>query len=324
MKVFIYPENECRRIASGISGLRFPPGSYEPVSDPEAADAILCPVPLTAMPEAKDLHRLRWYSGELRQRHVFLDVSDCPDATEREAGRFVYEGEPATFLRCNVRTWMREAASNTVCLGWPVGKADLDAIAEGPFDPTHDVGFHGWNTSSQARIDSVAAIVFGDRAGIFRADVVARDEFYGYVHRDRPSEAALMRANFLRSMARCRIQLCPQSIHGVLPYRFLETLCAARVPLLFWSDGVFPLDGLDLPGGPIPWSDIAFVRPAEEASRATDIVHEILYGFPDWKLGRMGENGRKWFMRWLDDRHWPKIHREIVEIALRGRGVLKP
>lgn len=322
MRVYVYSEALLAQAGFGgasRSGLRFPGGSYEPVEDPLCADAILCPIALMSIPHIADLERLTHYRGSMKDRHFFFECSDHPDDSERAMGRFLYVGEPAGFIRCNVRKWMLDAAPNTIPWPWPVGKPDLDAVAEW-HEFTYDVGFHAWLSSE----DRKAAFRSLQGCGKLRCDIAGYPDFYGYGTFDKTTgqptgETLRRRLAFVESMRRSRLQVCPWSIRGVYPYRAFETMCAGRVAVIFVDGEVRPWTGLN----DINWDAFCFHFPGSEAARAGEICAEIVRTHSDAKLAEMGAKAREKFVAMLDDRRWPELHREAVELSLRKRGMLQ-
>lgn len=321
MKVYVLTDAELN--AAGFSavrrsGLRFPDGSYQPVATPAEADAILCPLDLAALPTVADLRRVPHYRDEQRQRFVFMHVSDDPDDAARARGDFRYVGEPAMFIRCNLRAWQLADTPNAIPMAWPVGTSDLDAVAESPRGFTCDVGFHAWLSSD----DRKAAFADLKQASSLWTDLAGYADFYGYLFNADGSpkpEAIRRRAAFLESMRKCRLQICPWSIPGVFPYRAFEAMCARRVAVIFIDGEVRPWAGLKH----IPWDEFCFIVPGSNARRASELCKEILSKTGNDRLLEMGNKARGWFLSSFDNRRWPELHREAVELSLRKRGLLR-
>lgn len=322
----VYTLTNAELNASGFgsvrrSGLRFSADACELVADPHEADAIICPLDLAALPTIFDLARVPHYIGNLRQRFVFFHVSDDPDAAAIARGDFCYVGEPAMFLRCNLRRFQLAQTPNAIPMAWPVGKIDLDAVADGPREFTHDVGFHAW-LSSDVRKAAFTNLEATGKSSLLKIDIAGYPDFYGYLFRadgtPKP-EAVRRRAEFLNSMRRCRLQVCPWSIPGVYAYRCFETMCAGRVAVIFVDGEVKPWTGL----AEIPWDEFCFHFPGAEATHAGEICAEILATHSDEVLTEMGKRARRCFLTMLDDRRWPELHMKAVEASLHKRGLLR-
>ncbi len=315
MKWWQYPDGDLAALGPQRSGLRFAGPGVERVERAGEADVLVVPVPLTAMPETKYFSVLPYWRGR-ESAHVALDVSDHPDDAERSRGAFMYEGCRAMLIRCNMRPWMASAAPNSLSCAWPTWAPDLDAIAEsGEPEFTHDVGYHAW-LYSDARKAAWASLTGPAGVGL-RLDAKGHADFSGYLP---PGGEEWKRrwAAFALSQRRCRLQICPQSIPGVFPYRTFETMCAARVPVCFSSGHVWPF------ADEIPWSEFTFTFPADNASKAAEIVKMILALTSDARLAEMGRLGRKWFLDRLDNRRWPEIHALMVERKARQLGLVRP
>ena len=314
MKWWVYPDEDLVALGPQRSGLRFAGPGVERVERAGEADVLVVPVPLSAMPEMKHFSILPNWSGR-ETSHVAMECSDHPDDAERSRGAFMYEGCRAMLIRCNVRPWMVSAAPNTLACAWPTGRPDLDAVAEeGEPSFTHDVGYHAW-LYSDARKAAWVSLTGPAGAGL-RLDVKGHADFSGYLPED-GEEWKRRRAAFVLSMRRCRLQICPQSIPGVQAYRFYETLCCARVPVLFCTGQVLPF------ADEIPWGEFTYQFPAEDAGRAAEIVRMILASTPDERLAEMGRLGRRWFLDRLDNRRWPEIHALMVERRARQLGLVR-
>lgn len=305
MRVYTYTASDLgiAEIPSGT--LRF--DGAEPVAGPAEADVIIVPSIMYFLRNEKiDIRKLK-FMGQWPEKHVLWDCADnfetFPDM------------QKPLFIRCCLTKRMLEANPRSVCCAWPVKDfADCVDVPEWGF--RYDVSFHGW-ASSPVRVAAAESIKeeFGDSA-----DVKLYPDFYGYVERDDPAEAARRWSEFKRSMRESRLALCPASITasppdgrgGVFPYRFFEALSAGRVPVLFCDEFVWPF----APG--VNWDEFCFVYPESQAKIAGELCRNILCLFGDKDLLEMGRRGREVWLRWLDSREWPRIHGEIVREKWRS------
>jgi hypothetical protein len=107
-------------------------------------------------------------------------------------------------------------------------------------------------------------------------------------------------------MKESRIALCPESIPGTLPYRFLEAMSAGRVPLLVGSHYVLPFESL------IPYREFALFCPADQASRAGAMALEFIKATPDSVIIEMGKRGRHYFEKYMNRDNWPQLMTDRV------------
>lgn len=298
MRQFIYlPEHAgLREWPSGLLRL----DGIEKTEDPSAADIFVCPGNIRifeASPGVLDhqkLYRLPFISGN-EHRTVFLDVSD----------NFTKPVNlPILFIKCDARTWMLPHDPNTIQMAWPVEDyRECVVVPEGGFK--YDISFQGW-LSSDARKQSFQA--FKWTIGL-NCDFAGYKDFCGYIY-DQP-EGIRRRQEFRRSMRESRIALCPESIPGVLPYRFFEAMSAGRVPLLVSSDYVLPFDD------EIPYGEFILHCPSAEASKAGQIATEFLQSHFDEQIIEMGRKARRYWQQFLDCRLWPRTMAYAVEKKMR-------
>ncbi len=244
------------------------------------------------------LKRLPHYIGN-ESRHVFFDVSD-------NFTKAIYL--PIMFIRCDVRSWMLPNDPGTIQMAWPV--EDYSECVELPMGGfKYDVSFQGWITSHGSRQRSVDSFIRGP----LKCDIAAYTDFTGYIFNE--PEGIRRRAEFRRSMRESRICLCPESISGVLPYRFFEAMSAGRVPLLVGSEFVMPFED------EIDYSKFMIACTRDRANQASMIAEEFLQIHSDEQIVAMGLLARKAWEQWLDARKWPQLHAYAVKKKL---GMLQP
>ena len=287
---------------AGLSG--WPPGTlrlegHEEVSEPSRADVFIYPATLMTIRDPDRLRALPHMSGRER-RHVFFDVSDYDQVYRMEC----------LFIRCNLKAFMRAADPNSIPWAWPV--EDLGGLAGAPPGGwKYDVSFIGWE-SCGVRTQSIQSCQ--NEAGL-KCHIRTYHEFYGYVERDRPSDARTRRAQFLESVRDSKIALSGRSIQGVFPYRFFEALSAARMPLLF-------CDGYNLPWErEIDWQKCALLYPESEAPNAGRIAREFLAKTSETEFVERTKYGREAWLRYLNRDKWPALMREAVEKKLTELGM---
>lgn len=294
MKAYTYNSTEC-----GMNG--WPSGTLrlegmEPAA-PENADVFIYPGPLS-LATTYGLTRLPYFNGN-EARHCFLDVSD--HFTEPI-------GKPCMFIRCNMRTWMRDDDPHSIPFAWPVEDyAECMPVPDGGFK--YDVSFHGW-LSTAAREQSSQSCL--DNPNL-KCDMARYADFTGYIYHE--PEGLRRRAEFRRSMRESRLALCPESIPGVMPYRFYEAMSAGRVPVLVASDYVLPFED------EIPYDDFIVRIERDQAYAAGGIIANWLSGTPDQELIEMGEQARKWWAARLDCRKWPELMSYAVQRQMRAMGL---
>lgn len=264
--------------------------NVEVVSDPEVADVIVVPVTLMHIKSRSQMEQLPLWS-RFESKHVFFDCSDF---------EWTYGGTSATLIRCNLREWMLATDRNSMSWFWPV--EDYAECIEPPDGGClYDVGFHGW-MSTKTRVDSTNA------CKRLKSDIVQYHDFTGYIY-DQP-EGIRRRAAFRKNLRESLLQLCPESIPGVFPYRFFEAMSAGRVPVLFSSGYVLPFQDR------IPWDEISVRFPADEASSAADRIEFWLSGKTPEDVLAMGRKGRAYWEQWLDARRNSELWTIALESAL--------
>lgn len=276
----------------------------EETKDPSVADVFVVPGHIRLFEkrpgilDIEKLNRLPYFKGNEHKTALF-DVSD----------NFTMPTHlPILFIRCDARNWMMEHDTGTIQMAWPV--SDLGQcvdLPEGGFRA--DIGFHGW-VSSLARRTSIDSCQ--NTAGL-GTDIAGYKDFYGYLKDSNP-EQHRRRAEFLRSMKECRLQLCPESIESVFPYRYWETLSAGRVPLLVGSGFVFPFDS------EIDYDRFTVKCARIDAPAAGEIALDFVRGRTDKEIADMGKLAREAWVKFCDSRDWPKLHAYAVQKKL---GVLQ-
>lgn len=232
------------------------------------------------------LYRLPYLRGN-EARTVVFDVSD----------NFTRPiNLPLLFIRCDVRVWMLPYDRNTIQMAWPV--ADFYEYLAPPLGGfKYDISFHGW-ISSDARREAFESC---EAAVGLKRDFVGYPHFTGYLDTPGrpeydPVEFARRSREFKRSMQESRIALCPESIPGVLPYRFFEAMSAGRVPLLVGRDYVLPFEDV------IPYDDftIRCYNPKEAGAMAQRLPS-------DEDLIERGQLARQYWTRYLNRDKWPSM-----------------
>lgn len=299
MKQFVY-EAQHAGMASWPSGeLRLE--GIEVTENPQDADIFVCPGALSLFQvdgvlQHDKLYQLPHLRGN-EARHIVFDVSD----------NFTKPiNLPLIFIRCDARDWMLKTDPNTIQMGWPV--EDYAECVAPPVDGfKYDVSFQGW-LSSDARIDSSNACKSNPE---LKSDIATYPDFTGYIYHE--PEGVRRRAEFRRSMRESRVCLCPESIPGVLPYRFFEAMSAGRVPLLVSSDYVFPFQS------EIPYKDFTLTCGRDYACEAGRVAQDFIGMYSDDEIAHMGRIARNWWERRLDSRHWPKLHTYAITQQLEAR-----
>lgn len=289
MLQYIYKPDECG-LAEWPSGVLRLDG-FEVTENPSEADVFVYPGAIHEL-NGDDLRKLPHFADH-ESRHVFFHCADHETLYDTTA----------IIIRCNTRDWMLAKDPNTISWPWPV--EDFGDCVDASAGFQFDVSFHGWR-SSGVRERSVDAL----RGTIsIKADIAEYSDFYGYLKADDP-EAHRRRAAFKASMKASRLEMCPESIAGVFPYRFFEALSAARVPLLVGSGYVLPWADV------IPWNDIALFCPADEAKQALKVARKFLDSHSDVQVIAMGLHGRQCWDRFLNRDRWPVLMAEAVERKL--------
>ena len=303
MRQYIYKASECGLTDWPSGTLRL--SGIDVTEDPNAADVFVCPGTIrlfekrSGVLDIEKLNRLPYFKGN-ESRHAFFDVSD----------NFTMPIHlPILFIRCDARGWMMQHDVNTIQMAWPV--EDLGQcvdLPEGEFK--YDIGFHGW-VSSLVRRTSMESCL---KTEGLKTDIEGHKDFYGYL-KDSDPEQHRRRGNFLRSLKESRLQLCGESIEGVFPYRFWETLSAGRVPLLIGSDFVFPF------ADEIDYDRFTVKCPRIEAPAAGQIALDFARGRTDQEILDMGKLARAAWVKFCNSSDWPKLHAYAIQKKL---GVLQP
>lgn len=298
MKQFVYAPQDAG-LAEWPSGtLRL--GGIEVTENPDGAAVFVCPGSIRIFERScgvldmAKLSRLPYFNGR-ESRHVFFDVSD----------NFTRAlNLPIIFIRCDVRKWMLPHDVNTIQVAWPVEDySECIDVPAGGFK--YAVSFHGW-LSTETRGLAAEACKNDSR---FESDVAMYSDFTGYIY-DTP-EGIRRRREFRRSMKESRIALCPESIPGVLPYRFFEAMSAGRVPLLVGSDYVLPF------GEEIDYSAFTLFCERDAAKDANRIAMEFCGKTSDAEFIERGKLARQAWEKWLDRDKWPSLMAYAVRKSLR-------
>lgn len=253
--------------------------------DPHAADVIVYPGALHLLRPA-DLDKLP-YMATYPEKHVFFHNADHTDQYRK----------PCLFIRCNLRPWNLLSDPNSIVWPWGVNpKGDLDQCVEVPADGyKFDVSFVGWNSGLVRKVSALAC----KNNPKIRADIALYPDFYGYIE-DTP-EGQRRRADFIRSLKESRMILCPESIPGVLPYRFFEAMAAGRYPLLVGRDYALPF------ADRIPYDDFMSKLDIDDATEAGEVVAEIRSRHTDAVFEEKGRLARKCWQEFMDSSKWPQL-----------------
>lgn len=291
IKAYVYSSDELG-LASLPSGLLELEGA-EITRNPDEADVFVCPPAVYVIGHAPQLWRMP-FMQKYPDRHVFLDVSDIYEAAI---------GMPCMFIRCNMRSHWWKDDPNSIPMAWPVRNLP-ECVDVPPGGFKYDVSFQGW-LSTNTRIISTEFCANTDG---LNCDFATYPDFYGYIEHE--PEGIRRRAEFLRSVKESRVVLCPESIIGVLPYRFFEAMSAGRVPILVSTGYVLPSDD------EIRYDDFIVRIPSDQAAQAGDIIKDFLARTPDDHLIEMGLLARKAWLRWLNAEDWPRSWTHMVEKQL--------
>ena len=313
MRVHVVPDETIRAVGFAPNrSLRFPPGSYDPVDHPRDAEIILPGVDLFACKDREMFLRVPCVA-QYERRCALMDCAD----------NYTLYNTPAILIRGNLNNARLADAPNSLNLGWPVedmAQSVRDIHRAVPLVPpdgyTHEIGFHGWTKSKDTRQRAYDSCVreFGDRF-----DGAAYPDFSGYLWNTdgTPKAEWLCRRHlFIDCLTRSRVQLCPESIDGVLPYRFFEAISAGRIAALVGSNYVLPWRD------EINYAAFCLFIPEREAEQAGPVIRKWLNGETDTTLEARGALGRAAFTRWLDSRYSPERQREAVEKQARKAGLL--
>ncbi len=246
------------------------------------------------------LYGLPYIPGN-ESRHAFFDVSD----NFKTAVHL-----PILFIKCDARQWMLKDDPNTIQIAWPVEDyAECMEIPDGGFK--YDVSFHGWLSTDARREASNAC-----KMNVFlNCDIAQYSDFTGYIYHE--PEGIRRRAEFRRSMRESRLALCPESIPGVLPYRFFEAMSAARIPLLVSSDYVLPF------ANEIPYDDFIIRVESRDAASAGVAALAYLDHKTDAEIIERGLEARHYWKKWLDCRDWPRTMAYGVQQKLKAQAVAR-
>jgi hypothetical protein len=301
VKAYVYSAVEAGLTAWPSGELRLE--GFETTTNPDDADVFVCPGSLSLFQnqgviQTEQLYRLPYLRGK-ESRNVFFDVSD----------NFTKPiNLPIQFIRCDVRTWMLPTDPNTISVAWPVENyAECVELPEAGF--TFDVSFQGW-LSTDTRIGSSRSC---REHPSLHCDIAEYTDFTGYIYYE--PEGIRRRAEFRRSMRESRVCLCPESIPGVLPYRFFEAMSAGRVPVLVSSDYVLPF------ADKIPYDNFIIRVERNEAATTGSVVASFLERTNDEELVRMGQLARHSFLEWLNRDDWPRTMAFAVTEKLRTLGL---
>lgn len=288
MKVYTYRPEEANLTEWPAGELRLE-GTI-PVTSAAEADVFVYPGAIHAL-TAKALRRLPYWSHE--EKHVFFHCADHETLYDTTA----------IVIRCNTRDWYFPRDPNTVSWPWPV-EDFAEWVDAPPKGFKFDVSFHGWR-SSKVRAASVDSI----KLDALRSFSIAEyPDFCGYIYDTH--EGRRRRAAFRESMQFSRVALCPESIPGVLPYRFFEAMSAGRVPFLVGSNYVLPQAHL------IPYSEFCLFCPAESAGGVAATLADFLKKHSDAELIETGRKARHYWQSFLNRDHWPALMTEAVRQRL--------
>lgn len=298
MKQFIYEPQHAGLSAWPSGTLRLE--GIEVTEDPKAADVFVVPGHIRLFEkrpgilDIEKLNRLPYFKGN-EHRTALFDVSD----------NFTMPTHlPILFIRCDARSWMTDHDTGTIQMAWPVSDlGECVDLPEGGFRA--DIGFHGWVSSLVRRVSVESCL---NTEGL-KTDIEGHKDFYGYLQ-DSDPEQHRRRGNFLRSLKESRLQLCGESIEGVFPYRFWETLSAGRVPLLIGSDFVFPFQD------EIDYDQFTVKCPRIDAPAAGQIALDFVRGRTDQEILAMGKLAREAWVKFCDSRNWPQLHAYAVQKKL--------
>jgi hypothetical protein len=305
VKAYVYSPAEAGLAAWPSGELRL--DGFDQTSDPDEADVFVVPGNLSLFQEngilnKERLYRLPYLAGN-ENRTVVFDVSD--NFTKPIC-------MPLIFLRCDMRTWMTFDDPCSVPMPWPV--EDYESCVEVPPDGfKYDVSFQGWLSTDTRTISSQAC----KETPELKCDIATYSDFCGYLH-DRATnqwtgEGVRRRTEFRRSMKESRICLCPESIPGVLPYRFFEAMSAGRVPLLVSSDYCLPFER------EIPYDEFIITLPRENAHEAGQVALDFVRRADDEEVDAMGAMARFFWKKWLNCADWPRTMAYAVKAQLEHR-----
>lgn len=293
MKAYIYSPAEAGFDDWSSGTLRL--DGVQQVEDPAEANIFVCPGNLSMFRDngqlnRDKLYRLPYLRGN-EHRSVFFDVSDNFTTSL---------GLPLVFIRCDVRRWMLADDPNTIQVAWPVEDyAECVDLPETGFK--FDVSFQGW-LSSETRV--IASRACREHPELI-VDIAEYKDFCGYIYYE--PEGIRRRAEFRRSMRESRLCLCPESIPGVLPYRFFEAMSAGRVPILVGSDFVLPFSD------EIPYDNFILRIERDAASDAGETARTFCKLYSDEYIIEQGRLARSYWLKYLNCDDWPRTMAKAVE-----------
>ncbi len=187
---------------------------------------------------------------------------------------------------------------NSIAWPWPVD--DFKDYAHVLNGFTHDVSFHGWvHQRSGARRRSVTrpqALRVLKETTSLACDIASYPNFTG--HLEGSTEGLRRRIAYSESIQHSRLALCPETLSGVIPYRFYEALSCARVPVLVSSDYLLPLANW------IPYDDFIVRCAVEEIPYLGVRLRTYLDRTPDAELMERGKLGQSYWREFLQREKW--------------------
>jgi hypothetical protein len=289
LRAYTYRPNEV-----GLQ--RWPEGTLrlnaEPVDSPNKADVLIYPGALHGL-KKRDLDRLPYLEGR-EERVIFFHCADHEELYSRNC----------LFIRCNTRTWYYPQDPNTISWPWPVENFS-ECVSP---DFKYDVSFQGWMWSD-ARKQSVESC----RQSGLNCDIATYSDFCGYIYNT--PEGVRRRAEFRRSMRESRLMLCPESIPGVLPYRFFEAMSAGRIPVLVCSEYCLPFED------EIPYYRFTIRIDRAKASSVGAVMAEYLRNTSDDELIERGKEARQYWDTFLNRDKYVATMTYAVEKKLKSLGL---
>lgn len=293
MKVYRYSEEE--------SGQPFPAGcinlhDFETTTDPAQADCFLLRHGMDSFSN-EQLKALPYLKGNER-RHVFFSLREDPD-------RVV--GIPAIIFRADFNKRLLDAGDTTT-MTTPWGSPDYGELKPIPEGFTYDVVFQGWDSGKGLTVRACESVL---RTRL-KARINITPAFYGVIERDDPETARVLVSEFVEGLHQSRLSLGPQSLRGVIRYRFYEAMAMGRVPVLIGDDCIPAF------GHKIDYSRCS-VRIAEaDVDRTGEILCDWLDNHKDDEVIAMGEYGYAMWKRWLEDDRWETTWAELVAERLEA------
>ncbi len=291
MKAYVYTASECGLEKFSDGRLRL---NAEITTDVSSADVFVVPESLHTFRE-RGLSHLP-YIAQHSRRHVFWDVTDW---------NFDPIFNDCIFIRSGLTKSVFIRDPNSIPWPWPVDDfGDHASIPESGFK--FDLSFQGWNWSP-ARKHSIDALVSANTSSL---DFATSRDFTGYIYHT--PEGVRRRAEFSRSMHESRLALCPESIPGVIPYRFYEAMSCARIPILVGDDYVLPFSD------EINYDDFAvFVSNSRIGSHLAKTVKLLTTTLGDEILIGRGLKARAACNQWLHRDKWTELLTYSVAKAIK-------